>query len=759
MILILGICPFGIAHMDLPKGDINLDGKITDDAKFKSDFYPNSAYEVIDGIHAYSECSSKGTCDRSTGTCVCFNGYEGHACQRLSCPTSSAGVCSGHGTCETIQDLTSAVDFSDYFLWDYQSTMGCKCDGGYTGPDCSIRICKHGVDPNYLDTKKYPKSNSFILGWENDDLPASDIEINQFYGNFTLNYEDSFNKVWTTTPIPFVHTTVCHNIRNALSSLPNNVFPDDSVVVTPVTFRTADTRYKGCNIQLTKTFGRAKRMYVSKFTSSSILSLRSFTETDYDVPTSYPTAYPSASPTSYPTAYPSASPTSFPTANPTIPTAPLPAPTVPQPTYAPTFEPFAPVTATSATYSVKSLKSVKDYAELDKLISVFPHGTLGEDVDYFVNSCDVSLTVDDYETYTITTSVPANNKANVVKFAECVGSNKVLQRIVTIDDLAAHGITIRTATKNHPYFFKVVYNQDGEYAGYFYAIAYYNTVDDLNYILKLDVLGVPPHVTSAGNFDITFDNFTPDDYTDLDLYSTDGYLALIGVSPKFTNVPTLGPTDAPSSAPTTSPTDAPTSAPTPNNYQDAPTDVPTSYPTSYPTNPPTISQPTFAPTEIPTSFPTIPTETRIDEFSPVKFTLESDFSSKLNYISNIDDFTFICKFNDFYPNDGNAYLRYTSDDCLSVGDSVVIVPSSSTNHVPINIYNIVRIDETHLYLDYPINASKGDFNVYKFNKPEKAYEVYSQCSSRGICDESTGICSCFNGFKGDNCDCIYNLLN
>ena len=47
------------------------------------------------------ECANRGLCDRSTGECECFDGYTGSGCQRLACPEG----CSGHGTCETVDEL------------------------------------------------------------------------------------------------------------------------------------------------------------------------------------------------------------------------------------------------------------------------------------------------------------------------------------------------------------------------------------------------------------------------------------------------------------------------------------------------------------------------------------------------------------------------------------------------------------------------------------------------------------------------------
>jgi len=72
--------------------------------------------------HYYAECANKGICDRKSGLCQCFAGYEGKGCRRSSCPED----CSGHGTCEYIEEL--AGDYQDrrngpgHFMQD----MSCK---------------------------------------------------------------------------------------------------------------------------------------------------------------------------------------------------------------------------------------------------------------------------------------------------------------------------------------------------------------------------------------------------------------------------------------------------------------------------------------------------------------------------------------------------------------------------------------------------------------------------------------------------------
>merc|ERR1719486_1742589 len=98
------------------------------------------------------ESSGKGTCDRKSGECDCFDGFWGEGCRRSACPNE----CSGHGVCQslekfasdykpydTTQDVTAEYDTA----WDAKYQYGCKCDDGFRGPDCSEIECPSTKDP------------------------------------------------------------------------------------------------------------------------------------------------------------------------------------------------------------------------------------------------------------------------------------------------------------------------------------------------------------------------------------------------------------------------------------------------------------------------------------------------------------------------------------------------------------------------------------------------------------------------------------
>jgi len=232
------VCQFGLAHVDTPKGDLDMSGSISspDVTVAKDSFvYPYGTSEqfpvmrntdlspISDSAHYYMECSNKGTCDRTTGTCQCYDGYDGVACQRASCPGNP--VCSGHGVCRTIRQLAAEDYGNTYELWDKDSTMGCSCDEGYYGADCSLRSCKYGVDPLYLDdsaTIKYSVFNFAVV------TTASTIDFTDgtYLGGpayFAIRFFDASGEDWLTQPIRTGSS--CQQVITALEALPNKVIP------------------------------------------------------------------------------------------------------------------------------------------------------------------------------------------------------------------------------------------------------------------------------------------------------------------------------------------------------------------------------------------------------------------------------------------------------------------------------------------------------------------------------------------------------
>jgi hypothetical protein len=87
------------------------------------------------------ECSNAGTCDE-IGVCRCFPGFEGVACNFVSCPVVDGAVCSGRGLCKTARDiarLTETTDFvragfdygtdlNAFATWDADIMQGCWCN-------------------------------------------------------------------------------------------------------------------------------------------------------------------------------------------------------------------------------------------------------------------------------------------------------------------------------------------------------------------------------------------------------------------------------------------------------------------------------------------------------------------------------------------------------------------------------------------------------------------------------------------------------
>jgi len=226
------------------------------------------------GRHAYSECSAKGICDRGSGICKCFDGYEGKGCRRSACPNK----CSGHGRCVFNRDVhsqsigglaASSNGYDGYNLeaftsgFDADKSQQCMCDRGWEDVDCSSRICPKGDDPLTDCVSKNQKDDVQLILFRGED----DFDLVNNAQFFTLTFTDMFNGNYTTYPIQLQSQATssggalcgdsatvgaqCHAgtdtaIKTALKALPNFAIPDISVQYQNMTqYRSLDSAALG----------------------------------------------------------------------------------------------------------------------------------------------------------------------------------------------------------------------------------------------------------------------------------------------------------------------------------------------------------------------------------------------------------------------------------------------------------------------------------------------------------------------------------
>lgn len=240
------VCPFEFAWVDTP--------------------------DKLGNHHKYAECSNRGICDRDTGECDCFPGYEGKGCARTTCPND----CSGHGRCKYIEDLPfqstpQQFDGGDFFVqkahsfgdayknWDARKTRGCECDPEWGDVDCSKRMCMMGNDimdqrDNLLVARKqhtqhiqFVADNKFTWTYDssgiNNDLAVKTATETSggtrayLHGRtFALVFTSKLNETFTTIPIKFSAGETASDykvmflaVEHALEALPNGVIDNVDV--------------------------------------------------------------------------------------------------------------------------------------------------------------------------------------------------------------------------------------------------------------------------------------------------------------------------------------------------------------------------------------------------------------------------------------------------------------------------------------------------------------------------------------------------
>lgn len=180
--------------------------------------------------HAQSECSGRGTCERTAGTCQCLDGFEGAACERMACPSD----CSGHGKCRLLAELPK-VQQAGYSSWESKRIQVCACDGGYTGYDCSERTCPLGDDP---ETNCYGNAALGIAGVQRQvqrltfafNSPAPPVQTLDEADDAVLTFTSSTGRNYTTPRIENIFDNGADDITKALRALPEFSVMDVTVM-------------------------------------------------------------------------------------------------------------------------------------------------------------------------------------------------------------------------------------------------------------------------------------------------------------------------------------------------------------------------------------------------------------------------------------------------------------------------------------------------------------------------------------------------
>lgn len=171
-----------------------------------------------DNAHNDALCSNMGICDSVSGSCICRVGFEGIACERMSCPEDclQRGKCiSMRWNAETLDPGIGSIGDGGVFElqgsreyktpWDAEKIFGCHCGANYNGPDCSLQNCPNGDDPltgSGISTPTNPAQFNDIQR----------VECHASGGTFTLAYKGE-----TTVPIPF--NSQASVVRTALENL------------------------------------------------------------------------------------------------------------------------------------------------------------------------------------------------------------------------------------------------------------------------------------------------------------------------------------------------------------------------------------------------------------------------------------------------------------------------------------------------------------------------------------------------------------
>jgi len=119
---------------------------------------------------------------------------------------------------ETLPMGTEVYQVHSYDLWDSDKNMACKCDPRWTGYDCSERKCPLGDDPLTVDSvdgqgtttttddsmyTQSPEKQTLVMNTGQVEYGSAVTGASgMLVGHFSLTFEDYFGEKFVTRPIP-----------------------------------------------------------------------------------------------------------------------------------------------------------------------------------------------------------------------------------------------------------------------------------------------------------------------------------------------------------------------------------------------------------------------------------------------------------------------------------------------------------------------------------------------------------------------------
>jgi hypothetical protein len=144
----------------------------------------------------------------------------------VACPSD----CSGHGKCRLAKELSSV---GSYTAWEADRVQVCVCDAGYTGNDCSQRVCPFGDDPETVctDDKRQIQTMTVDFGTLPTGVTAAGAAFTELYANdqVSLAFKTQDNRVFNTPAVKGIwngDANAVSSLTDALTALPNFAVSD-----------------------------------------------------------------------------------------------------------------------------------------------------------------------------------------------------------------------------------------------------------------------------------------------------------------------------------------------------------------------------------------------------------------------------------------------------------------------------------------------------------------------------------------------------